>query len=59
VFDNAFYITSTEEGGLIPLSKDIDGIYHCFGELVLTPKELQWKFFQQVMEETAGLRTTR
>jgi hypothetical protein len=59
VFDNAFYMTSTEEGGLIPLSKDIEGTYHCFGELVLTPKELQWKFFQQVVEEISGLKNNK
>jgi hypothetical protein len=43
IFDNGVYMTATEEGGLIPLSKSIDGKYHCFGDLTFAPKKWQWK----------------
>jgi hypothetical protein len=51
LFDNAVYMTATDEGGLIPLSKDVAGKLHCFGELVFAPKELQWKLFSQVAND--------
>jgi hypothetical protein len=51
LFDNAYFMTATEEGGLIPISKDVAGVYHCFGDLAFAPKELQWKLFHQVAEE--------
>jgi hypothetical protein len=41
LLDNAVFIAATDKGGLIPLSKDIAGKYHCFGELVFALKEIQ------------------
>jgi hypothetical protein len=56
MFDDSFYMSATEEGGLIPLSKDLDGNLHCFGELVVAPKELQHKVFKQVAEEISKIK---
>jgi hypothetical protein len=56
LFDNGVYMAATEEGGLIPLSKSIDGKYHCFGDLTFAPKEWQWKLFQQVAVELKSLK---
>jgi hypothetical protein len=56
IFDNGVYMAATEEGGLIPLSKSIDGKYHCFGDLTFAPKEWQWKLFQQVAGELKSLK---
>jgi hypothetical protein len=50
-FDDAAFMTATEEGGLLPLSKDPQGVLHCFGDLVYTPKELLWKIFSQAADE--------
>jgi hypothetical protein len=56
MFDDSFYLSATEEGGLIPLSKDVDGNLHCFGGLVVAPKELQHKVFKQVAEEISRIK---
>jgi hypothetical protein len=50
-FDDAAFMTATEEGGLLPLSKDAQGVLHCFGDLVFIPKELLWKIFCQAADE--------
>jgi hypothetical protein len=50
-FDDAAFMTATEEGGLLPLSKDAQGVLHCFGDLVFIPKELLWKLFCQAADE--------
>jgi hypothetical protein len=36
-------MTFTKQGFLVPLHKDAEGALHVEGELVLAPKELQWK----------------
>jgi hypothetical protein len=56
IFDNGVYMMATEEGGLIPLSKSIDGKYLCFRDLTFAPKEWQWKLFQQVAGELKSLK---
>jgi hypothetical protein len=59
LFDNALFMTETEEGGLLPLSKDIGGNFHCFGDLVPAPKEMQWKLFSQVAEDISHLKNNK
>jgi hypothetical protein len=56
VFDSGLYMAAME-GSLIPPRKDNAGNYHIDGDLVLAPKELQWKFFQQLADELADLKT--
>ena len=49
LLDNSFYLARTEEGGLIPAVREsIGGKYHIQGELVFTPKELQYSVFTTV-----------
>jgi hypothetical protein len=43
LFDNAFFRSTTDVGGRIPLSRAIGGKHHCYRELARAPKELQYK----------------
>jgi hypothetical protein len=55
-FDNGFYMTFTKQGDLVPLHKDADGALHVEGELVLAPKEIQWKLFAQIAGELSNFK---
>jgi hypothetical protein len=46
------------EDSLIPPRKDNEGNYHIDGDLVLAPKELQRKFFQQLADELADFKSS-
>ena len=39
----------TEEGGLVPAQKGLDGAFHVDGDSVLVPKELQYNTFQLIL----------
>jgi hypothetical protein len=54
-----FFDMAAMEGSLIPPRKNNEGNYHIDGDLVLAPKELQWKFFQQLAEELADFKSSR
>ena len=45
IFDSNFYLARTEEGGLVPICKRINGAYHVDGDLAFAPKELQFTIF--------------
>ena len=46
LYDNCFFMTVTEEGGLIPAVQDeVGGRYHVHGESVMVPKEMQYSTF--------------
>ena len=38
IFDSNFYLARTEEGGLVPICKRINGDYHVDGDLAFAPK---------------------
>jgi len=40
LFDNSLYFARTEEGGLIPTRRAIDGSYHVDGDVMLAPVEI-------------------
>jgi hypothetical protein len=56
LFDNGLFMVATEEGGLIPMHKDPSGTIHAIGELVLVPKEWQWKLYDQIEKELTDLK---
>ena len=46
LYDNSFFMTMTEEGGLIPAVRDeVGGRYPVHGESVMVPKEMQYSTF--------------
>ena len=47
--DTSLFIARTEEGGLVPAWKGLDGAYHVDGDSVLVPKELQYNTFQLIL----------
>ena len=43
LYDNNFFVTRTEEGGLVPaVRNESNGRYHVHGESVMVPKEMQY-----------------
>ena len=43
LYDNNFFVTRTEEGGLVPaVRNESNGRYHVHGEAVMVPKEMQY-----------------
>ena len=47
--DTSLFMARTEEGGLVPAWKGLDGAYHVDGDSVLVPKELQYNTFQLIL----------
>jgi hypothetical protein len=47
-------MVTTDEGGLLPMHKGTDNIHHAIGDLVVIPKEMQWKLYEQVEQELAA-----
>ena len=43
LLDNTFFMAQTEEGSIIPARRELNGGYHLDGELILAPKELQYR----------------
>ena len=59
MFDSNFYLVRTEEGGLVPICKRINGDYHVDGDLAFAPKELQFTIFgdaKPLLEAASGRR---
>ena len=47
--DTSLFMARTEEGGLVPAQKGLDGAFHVDGDSVLVPKELQYNTFQLIL----------
>jgi hypothetical protein len=56
VFDNGYYMVSTEDGGFFPMHKGPDGVRHAIRELMMIPKEWQWRLYEQVEKDLEMLR---
>ena len=59
IFDSNFYLARTEEGGLVPICKRINGDYHVDGDLAFAPKELKFTIFgdaKPLLEAANGRR---
>ena len=46
LLDNTLFMARTEDGGLIPIRKGLDGHYHVDGDICLAPAEIQFHVFK-------------
>jgi hypothetical protein len=59
VFDSGLFMVRTEEGAMIPPCRRADGAYHIDGALEFLGRDLQYRFFKQIMEEVADYKSNK